>query len=397
MALNVRHPVWMHSLGAPGARSFALLAALDAMTRAILATVLPLQVLAVMGSPADLSKLYLIVSLLGLIGNFFIVPLTGLISRRWTYTLGMVCLLIAAPSIASASLMGVAAGMLLRVFGTAVGAVCLNLYVLDHIRGRELNDMEPLRLLFAASAWTIGPWLGVTLWKIEPLLPFVLSGAGALSLLAYFWYLRVGDNPIIVKARHKPANPFGAILPFFKRPPLRHAWMIATGRSIWWVSFFVYLPVFGVQSGLSAETCALLVSAGNGLLFATPLLVRLGRRWGVRRNLVFAFLTSGAVTSAAGLSAWIDPYLTVLLLLACAPFVVLLDIYGNVPFLRQVKPSERLPMTPVFITYRDGSEVAAPAFAWLVLLAFPLPVYFLALGGGLACISFLARTLPRRL
>ena len=84
MALNVRHPVWIHSLGAPGARSFALLAALDAMTRAILATVLPLQVLAVMGSPADLSKLYLIVSLLGLIGNFFIVPLTGLISRRWT-------------------------------------------------------------------------------------------------------------------------------------------------------------------------------------------------------------------------------------------------------------------------------------------------------------------------
>ena len=96
MALNVRHPVWIHSL--------ALLAALDAMTRAILATVLPLQVLEVMGSPADLSKLYLAISFLGLVGNFFIVPLTGLISRRWTYTLGMFCLLAAAPLIASASL-----------------------------------------------------------------------------------------------------------------------------------------------------------------------------------------------------------------------------------------------------------------------------------------------------
>jgi ACDE family multidrug resistance protein len=397
LAINVRHPVWIHSLGAPGARAFALLAALDAMTRAILSTVLPLQVLAVMGSPADLSKLYFLVSAVGLVANFFIAPLTGLITRRRTYTLGMLCLLAAAPLIGSATLAGVALGMLLRVFGTAVGAICLNLYVLDHIRGRELNEVEPLRLLFSALAWTVGPWLGVTLWQWQPWAPFIISGLGAISLLAYFWYLRVGDNPIIVKAKRTPPNPFASIIPFFRRPALRRAWFIALGRSTWWVSFFVYMPVFGIQSGLSPETCALLVSAGNAILFITPLLVRWGRRLGVRRALMGAFVLAGVLTAAAGGLAWVEPRLTVALLLLCAVFIVVLDIYGNLPFLRLVRPTERLAMTPVFITYRDGSEFTAPALAWLVLLAFPLPVYFLVLGGALAGLSQLARTLPRRL
>jgi hypothetical protein len=84
------------------------------------------------------------------------------------------------------------------------------------------------------------------------------------------------------------------------------------------------------------------------------------------------------------------------LLLFCAIFVVLLDIYGNLPFLRMVKPFERTRMTPVFVTYRDFSDICAPAAAGLVLLFLPLPAYFLFLGGFAAILSQVVRNLPRR-
>lgn len=397
MALNVRHPIWVHALDRPGARAFALLFALDAFTRAILSTILPLQVLDAVGDPASLSAVFLIVSLLGLCANFSILPLTRLITRRWTYTLGCAAFVAAAFLIGHGGLIAVSLGMFCRLFAAASITICTNLYVLDHIKGKALNEVEPLRLFFSAAAWTIGPFLGVFLWSRIHWLPFALSLSGALLLLVTFWIMRIGDNPIITPAKTQPRNPLASLIPFFKRPALRRSWLIAFGRSCWWVSFFVYLPVFGVQSGMTAEKAALLVSAGNALLFIVPLITKVTRGLGVRGAIILASIVAGLITAAAGLLAWISPLATVGAMLVCALFTVMLDIYGNVPFLRMVRPSERLRMTPVFVTYRDLSDIATPAVAGAVLLFFPLPAFFLVLGGGLACIALAAARLPRRL
>lgn len=396
MALHVRHPDWIHALGQAGAKSFALIFALESLNRALLSTILPLQVLKVTGSATDLSNLYLVVGLSGLVANLFIVSLIRFVTRRGAYTIGLVCLAIAPLLIGTGLFGSVSLGMFIRIFGTASAAICLNLYVLDHIKGRALNDMEPIRLLFSAAAWTLGPWLGVYLWSIVEWLPFFISSAAAVVQLAYFWYLRLREGGVIVPAKQKPETPFGSIIPFIRRKPLRRAWLIALGRSVWWVSFFTYLPVFGVESGLSPETCALLVSAANGLLFLVPVLKRVGAYLGIRRALILAYACTGVISSAAGIAAWYSPFTAMALLLFCALFVVLLDIYGNLTFLRMVKPFERTRMTPIFITYRDVSDIAAPAAAGVVLLFLPLPAYFVLLGLYSLGMTQIARNLPRR-
>jgi MFS family permease len=396
VALHVRHPDWIHALGQAGAKSFALIFALESLNRALLSTILPLQVLKVTGSATDLSYLYLVVGLSGLVANLCIVSLIRFISRRGAYTIGLICLAAAPLLIGTSMFTGVSFGMFIRIFGTACGAICLNLYVLDHIKGRALNEMEPIRLLFSAAAWTLGPWLGVYLWSIMEWLPFILSSIAALIQLAYFWYLRLREGSVIVPARQKPETPFGSIIPFIRRKPLRRAWLIALGRSVWWVSFFTYLPVFGVESGLSPETCALLVSAANGLLFLVPVLKRVGNYLGIRRALILAYAFTGIINIAAGVAAWFSPFSAMALLLFCALFVVLLDIYGNLTFLRMVKPLERTRMTPIFITYRDVSDIVAPAAAGLVLIALPLPAYFVLLGLYTLGMTQIVRNLPRR-
>jgi hypothetical protein len=61
-----------------------------------------------------------------------------------------------------------------------------------------------------------------------------------------------------------------------------------------------------------------------------------------------------------------------------------------------VKPLERTRMTPIFITYRDVSDIVAPAAAGLVLIALPLPAYFVLLGLYTLGMTQIVRNLPRR-
>lgn len=396
--MNVRHPIWLQAVGAPGATSFALLFALESLTRAIVASVVPLQVLTLIGDPKGVSLVYFVISGLGLALNFAVPLLVRVISRRFTYSLGAVASLAAALLLASESLGGTAAGMLLRVFGTACFAICLNLYILDYIKGRELNRLEPVRLFFAATAWTVGPALGVFLWtRVGHAAPYLISAGCALLLLGYFWFLRASDNRAIVRARTRAPNPFLNVGQFFAQPRLRLAWLIAFTRSAWWAMFFVYAPVFAVEAGLGAEVGGLLVSAGNGLLFLAPLIGRLVERRGVRWTIVGAFLLGGCLTLVAAATMPVAPTVAAPLLVAAAIASVALDVSGNLPFLRSVRPSQRAGMTTVFVTYRDASEVAPPGLFALILTALPLPFVFVASAASYFVGAWFARFVPRRM
>src|SRR5262249_57427533 len=128
---------------APGANSFALMFALESITRALLATVIPLQAYAILGEARDVSVLLLAVALTGLVGSFTIPLLIRRIGRRWVYPLGGACLLLCAVTLATQTLWGQVVAMLARVFGTACLNITLNLYIMDYIHKRDLVRSEP--------------------------------------------------------------------------------------------------------------------------------------------------------------------------------------------------------------------------------------------------------------
>jgi MFS family permease len=168
-------------------------------------------------------------------------------------------------------------------------------------------------------------------------------------------------------------------------------------RSSWWVFFFIYAPVYAIQQGLGEIAGAILVSAGNGLLFAAPIAGGLARRYGVRGVLRAGFLICGASTLAAGV--FFDARFTVIALLLLASVgTVCLDAVGNVPFLAAVRAREREEMTTVFRTYLDAAELFPPALFALVLSFVDLRAVFLIQGAAmlLAAIALL-RYLPARL
>ena len=75
-----------------------------------------------------------------------------------------------------------------------------------------------------------------------------------------------------------------------------------------------------------------------------------------------------------------------------------IDVVGNIPFMRMVKPRERVAMATVFSTWREMSALLSPLLAVIVLgLGLPFSIFFALLG----LLSFGAAAgstkLPRRI
>lgn len=395
--VHVQHPVWLSVVREPGAVAFAILFAWESLARATLATVIPLQAFALLGSAQRVSLLYFGVGLCGVAGSFLIPGLVRRIRRRLVYSLGAVLLAGAAGSLASGTLAGQAVGMMLRVLGTACLATCLNLYIMDYIERRQLIRSEPLKMFFAAGAWTVGPGVGVYLWThVAHWVPFAVSALSALSLLGYFWFLRIIESPAVRPAHSSPPSPLRNIRRYFSQPRLLLAWLLVLGRSSWWSMFFIYAPLYAVTSGLGDLAAGLIVSAGNAVLLASPLFGWFANRIGVRRMLITAFAVVGVLTLAVLIAAR-APWFAVGLLLAGTLAMVALDAVGNIPFLRAVRRHERPEMTQVFGTYRDVGDLAPPAVFSLLLKFFALPSVFAASGISMLVFAALARFLPKRM
>lgn len=395
--MHVRYPVGLTTVPAPGAGTFALLFAVESIARALLATVISLQALALLGDARDVSLLFTTVGVTGLVASLFLPRLVQLLGRRWVFTIGTVTLAGAALALATLSLPGQLAGMLLRVLGAAALSIVSSLYILQYIRRDELTRSEPLRLQASAAAWTLGPATGVWIYEhAGPVWTYSLSAATALALLACFWVLRLREAGPIVPANAPPPDPVRNVRRFFAQPRLRLAWSIALGRSSWWVFFFIYVPIYMVQSGHPAIAGALVVSAGNAMLFLTPLFGRLAMRFGIRPVVRGAFFTCALGTVLCAL-AYDSPLLVAGLLLAGALSCVALDALGNIPFLRSVRVYERAQMTSVFRTYIDVSEIAVPALLAVLLSFFDLRIAFLTTGLAMLSFAHFSGYLPRRM
>ncbi len=387
--------VWFKTADRPGATVFAFMYAIESMSRASLATVIPLQAYAMFHEARAVSIAFLAVGCTGLVASFLIPSLIRLIRRRWVYSLGAGLLILASVLLVAETAFGQIGGMLVRVFGGACLNITLSLYIMDYIHRRDLVVSEPRKFLFGAAAWLIGPPLGVWLAGRYGLwAACAFSAVFAVMTLGNFWRLRLAENPAVAAATRPPPSPWASIGRFVAQPRLRLAWAIAFARSSWWGAYMVYAPLLMVRGGEDPLWGALLVSTGNGLLLLAPLWGRLGAKLGLRRVIFGAFVVLGLATFAAGLSAS-APYLAGLILLLAALCAVGLDGVGSIPFFRAVHAYERPQMTTVYRTNLDGADLISSALFATLLSFFDLPAVFLASGIASLAASMLARYLPR--
>ena len=374
--------VWLSYLSAPGAGAFALLFGLNAFSRALLTVALPVQSLEIVGSDAGVSALFLVGSVTSLTFAFLVPQLAHWMGRARLCSLAIFLLVIAMGLFLGGELTTQVLGFILRAGGTAIFHAALNMFIMDHIPRQELGRSEPLRMLSIGIAWTLGPLIGVeveALWG--PWAPFLASGTVGLVSLAYFWALRFSNLAIVGKGvRTRIANPFANLAAFLAQPRLVLAWLHAMGRGIFWTSFTIYTPLYGVHTGIGAGTGGVLVAIGSGFMLLMPIWGWAARRFGIRRVSLIAFpFAAVSLLAVAPLSgSW--PWLGAACIVAGALAMTVVDGYGNALFFRACKPSQRTSMTPIFTTQRDLGELTQAGAFTLLLSFFPVTVVYVTLG-----------------
>lgn len=384
---------WVQRFRTPGVLFFATIDAIDAMGRALLVTVIPIQALDAFGDSRDISLAFTFGGVAGLAGLFTIPWLIRTFRRRFVYTLGVALLIAAAAALATASQVGVVVAIVLRTFATSCVIISMNLYVMEFIHKRDFGRLEPIRIMAVGVPWTVGPYLGVHLYaEVDPLFAYAIAAACAALVLAYFWWVPLRGQP--TAALHRaPRAPWRDIGRFIVQPRLRLAWLLAFGRSCWWSMFFIYVPLFMVESGLGELAGALAVSIGNATLLMAPVFGWLARRFHMRPVITVAFLALAGTTLAAGLTAD-APYVAASLLLLGTLPAVALDGLAIILFYRAVHPYERPEMSAVYSTWRDLSNMATPGIAAIALSFGPLPWVFVALGATMFVYAAYSRYIP---
>lgn len=389
-------PIWLEGASRPRAGTFIALFSLEAWCRATLITLVPLEALRILESAQSVSALYFAVAFIGLAVTLVIPMVVHLIRRRWALTFGVVLFLASLACYQAGSTTSFAVGLALQVAATAFFEIVLNLYVLDHVPRGEITRFEPRRLLFVAAPFTIGPWLGVFLaTHAGPWATYVLVGVLSLTMLGFFWFLRITDNPAVATPLRPPPNPIFFLPKFFHQPRLLLAWTLAIGRSSWWILFFVYAPIYLTEIGYSRETAGLIVSMGVAPMFTAMFWGGLARRRGIRFVLILGYALMGVTTALVAPVS--EPMLGAALIIASAATAIIVDGVGNAHFLRAVHPYERAEMTSVFVTFRPAAQLLTPGLFALILGVFTLPAVFVA--GGVTCfgMAYLSRWLPRKM
>ncbi len=397
MVTNARHPIWLPAATQPGAWAFAILYSVESISRASLASIVPIQAYDLLKDEQAVSLLYSAIGVAGIAATLFAPLLFRRIPRRFVYTGGALILVGASAALATHTLLGQAVGMFARVFGAATLAIMLNLYIMEFIPKHQVVRSESLRLALSTLSWSVGPGFGVWLYTVYgPVAPYLWSGAWALVLIAIFWFFRLSSSPAISPGPLKPVRPLRSVARFVAQPRMRLAWLIAFGRSCYWSTFFIYAPILMVATGEGKLAGGIVVSAGNALLFLAVPWGRLGGWIGVRAVVVLSFVCAGVAAALAGVAGVAHPWLAAALLLAGVVFAVALDAVGSAPFLRAVHVYERPQMTAVYRTYLDMSELLPP-LAYAIILGFTgLGGVFAALGLFCAICAWLSwRHLPR--
>lgn len=390
-------PEFLRHAPTPGVTGFAVLAGIEASVRGLLVSVWPLVMYQALQKDAALvSLVYFASGIVSLFWGLMVPWLSRFVPRRWVYTMGALTYVAGALLAMQGGSVATPVAMTLMNFATVTVFICTNAYVMDFIARHDLGQVETQKLLYSGLSWTIGPMLGVIMWKWWPPLPFLVAIGFAAVLLAMFWYLRLGNGKLITRARAPAPNPLAYLGRFFRQPRLIAGWLFAVVRSSGWWVYIVYLPMFCIEAGLGDGVASIAYSVSNALLLLAPLIMRWMRGRGLRRSLQTAFGWCALCYAIAGLGNFWPP-VAVVALMAGSAFLVMLDTFGGLPFLMAVKPAERTEMAAVYSSYRDVSGILTPGVAWLVLVVSPVAGVFVACAAALGIMAGVSGRLHPRL
>ncbi len=359
--------------------------------------VIPLTAFEALGSKAAVSYVFFGGALITLAFTLNVGWLEVRLQRRRVVVLGAVMLIVAAGMFAVVDGPLFAAAVGLRSGAASLFSVCMSLYVMDYIGKRELTSSESTRLLYAGLAWLLGPSIGVWLFDHgHPDTPFLISAVATCCMLLYFWRLRIHHNPVLLGPVTAVTHPFHNVARFFRQKSLRIAYAITTTRAMFWAAVFIYGPIYVIEADLPTWVAGSFLSATSAMLFLSPLVGRLADGVGTRQVIIASLLL--IAVSMCGLAAVGSPRPAGLAFwMLGAVGGAALDVVGNIPFMRMVRPRERTAMTTVFSTWREASFLLTPAVAAGALAIGDFRILYLTLAvvvtGGAVAASFL----PRRL
>src|SRR5262249_7807908 len=283
---RIHSPVLLANVEDTRAHAFVVLFTCDAFARAILISLVPLEAYDLLGAAQLVSVIYFLVGVLGFAANLAVPLVLHRMKRRWVFTLGAGAQMASALLFALGPPASLIAGLALQVLAMAVLDIVINLYLLDHIPRRGLNHFEPRRLLFAGVAFALGPWVGVYLNRnVADSLPYIVAMLSTLTLLGFFWTLRLADNPSLQPALAPPPSPLRFVSRFIAQPRLVLSWVLALGRNAWWVMNFIYTPIFVTNAGYPPEAGGALISLGLAPMLLVTVWGRIGRAIGIRNLL----------------------------------------------------------------------------------------------------------------
>jgi MFS family permease len=359
--------------------------------------VVPLEVYRALGNARDMSVLFAATGWGGIVGSLTIPMLIRRFAARQIYLCAAIMLTMVPVLLAASELATVGAALLFRSFAGICLLNTLNLFINSYIPKQNLIRTEPLRFFYAATAWTLGPVIGGTLLEFHgPLAAYGFGFTAGLIFIAYFLSVGFEYDQRQGLAKLPSGNPLRFVRRYFQQPRLVLAWCLNVGYELWWVSLFVYGPVYMRERGSGELEASLLTSAVTALLFTTLAMGWLGRKVGLRRFFIGWFIVGGVATLAAGFLP--GPYWVAGGCLFIAGLMgVALDAVGWIPFLRAVKARERPEMTLVFTLYRDVSILSSTIFFSLLLSVAPLGSVFVTIGAVLLGCAWLARWLPKGL
>jgi MFS family permease len=397
MSTPRRFPLWLSASSRPGIGVFAVLFFIEAMARASILSVVPLQAYELFKDKQAVSFLYTLVAVFGLVTSLFLPLLIRAFTRKWVYTFGAVSLLTCFLFLYSYTIAGQVAGMMARTFATACLNVTISLYIMDFIRKEDLVRNDAVRLSLSTVSWTLAPYIGVWLYvHYGHAATYLWASAWAVLLIAVFWFYRMSSQEAIAPARTQPSNLLMNVPRFIRQPRLRLAWLIAFTRSAFWTTVFIYGPILMVATGQGATASGILVAALNVSLVTAYPWGRLGERRGIRPVTTLCFLLMGISLLATGAAGEAWPIVAGGILFVGSIFASGLDAVAAVPFYRAVKPRERPQMTSVYRTFLDIGELLPNMIYGVLLGFFGLGAVFVALGIFSLIISVVAwRYIPK--
>ncbi len=392
-----RPPIRIASGGTPGGTTLGIIYGMNSASMAVLGSLVSLVGLAILDNDRVMLSLSLfIAAFLSLPIVLYTGSLISLLTRKYVFTIGVV-IAIAGNFLFMIDLpWSFIAANTCRMVGAGLMMMCISLYTMDFIPRKKLASAESRKIMFAGLAWLIFPFLGTWIWvNVDPRAPFILSIILVSILISVFWWLRISEAENIRPPDAKYLNFIRNVRTYFANPHMRVAYLIAVARSSSWVVFFSYGPIYLQDAGIATQWIGLFMGGIMSVLLFSGRFSHFAQMIGIRKTILFSFMLAGSSMIILGLLPEPTIWGLLLLLLASLGFDML-DIIGNIPFMRMVSPKVRVEMTSVFSTWREMSFVVTPGLATLILIFTDISGLFVILGVALFIAGLLTRTMPIR-